>query len=295
MGLFERLVELPAGQPSSPPLDATETQALLEALKVDASSVLGVPWGTVKEKVAAYLSDDMRSGLTGGRSDSRLLGEGPIGGHQAEFEFVCADGGGLVSFGFIPARDVPCLSLILTAKFGTPVATTTMPRPGAEVLHTLWTADGFDVMAAMTPNGAAEIAFVTDRTRRRRVVGRRTSGPGVLAKRERHGEVTVVSEVGVGTIRATRLAHCAAGFKADITVACGDLMVDAKSVMGVMMLSAEHGATLTFRAEGPDGDEAVLALLSLVREDFRLTAGDQELEEDLWRRRRPLAGEEHRT
>jgi phosphocarrier protein len=47
-----------------------------------------------------------------------------------------------------------------------------------------------------------------------------------------------------------------------------DVEVNAKSLLGVLMLAAETGTTIAIRAEGPDEDEAVAALVQLVEENF---------------------------
>ena len=44
--------------------------------------------------------------------------------------------------------------------------------------------------------------------------------------------------------------------------------VNGKSIMGVMMLAAEYGATVTVRASGPDAEQAVGALEALVNNKF---------------------------
>ena len=56
----------------------------------------------------------------------------------------------------------------------------------------------------------------------------------------------------------------AAKFKSDITITRDDLEVNGKSIMGVMMLAAECGATLLVRATGADADAAVEALAALI-------------------------------
>ena len=47
-----------------------------------------------------------------------------------------------------------------------------------------------------------------------------------------------------------------------------DKKVDGKSIMGIMMLAAEHGATLELEAEGPDCHEQLRALQELVDSRF---------------------------
>ncbi|NCW45756.1 MAG: HPr family phosphocarrier protein [Gemmatimonadaceae bacterium] len=60
----------------------------------------------------------------------------------------------------------------------------------------------------------------------------------------------------------------ASKFKADITISRDDLEVNGKSIMGVMMLAAEYGAIITLRATGPDADDALDALSTLVASRF---------------------------
>jgi phosphocarrier protein len=64
------------------------------------------------------------------------------------------------------------------------------------------------------------------------------------------------------------MVKSASRFKSDITISRDDLEVNGKSIMGVMMLAAEHGATITLRATGPDADDALDALASLVASRF---------------------------
>ena len=60
----------------------------------------------------------------------------------------------------------------------------------------------------------------------------------------------------------------AAKFKSDITIVREDLEVNGKSIMGVMMLSAECGSSITIRADGPDAQQAVDAISQLVAGGF---------------------------
>jgi len=56
--------------------------------------------------------------------------------------------------------------------------------------------------------------------------------------------------------------------RTEVWVARDDLEVNGKSIMGVMMLAAEEGATIRVRAEGPEEKEAVAALQELVAGKF---------------------------
>jgi phosphocarrier protein HPr len=80
--------------------------------------------------------------------------------------------------------------------------------------------------------------------------------------------VTIVNQVGLHARPAAQIVKLASGFKSDITLARDELEVNAKSIMGVMMLAAERGAQLQLRAEGPDADAALDALAQLIADGF---------------------------
>jgi len=78
----------------------------------------------------------------------------------------------------------------------------------------------------------------------------------------------IVNTLGIHARPATLVAQTAQRFEADIIIEKDGLEVNAKSVMGVMMLVAGKGSELTIRADGKDEEEAVAALLKLVEEGF---------------------------
>jgi phosphocarrier protein len=80
--------------------------------------------------------------------------------------------------------------------------------------------------------------------------------------------VQIVNKHGLHARPAAEMVKSASRFKSDITISRDDLEVNGKSIMGVMMLAAEHGATITLRATGPDADDALDALASLVASRF---------------------------
>jgi phosphocarrier protein len=80
--------------------------------------------------------------------------------------------------------------------------------------------------------------------------------------------VQVMNKNGIHARPAAEIVKLAAKYKADITVTRDDLEVNGKSIMGVMMLAAECGATVQLRAEGPDADEAIEALAHLIAGKF---------------------------
>lgn len=80
--------------------------------------------------------------------------------------------------------------------------------------------------------------------------------------------VQIVNKNGLHARPAAEIVKLAARFQSEITVVKDDLDVNGKSIMGVMMLAAEHGSSITFRAEGPDADQALDALATLVSNKF---------------------------
>ena len=81
--------------------------------------------------------------------------------------------------------------------------------------------------------------------------------------------VRVVNKLGLHARPAAEFVKVASRFKAEITVGREDMRVNAKSVLGVMILAAERGTQLSIRAEGDDAEAAVAALEALVRNGFR--------------------------
>jgi phosphocarrier protein len=80
--------------------------------------------------------------------------------------------------------------------------------------------------------------------------------------------VQVINKNGIHARPAAEIVKLAAKYKSDITVTRDDLEVNGKSIMGVMMLAAECGATVQLKAEGPDADEALDALSHLIAGKF---------------------------
>ena len=80
--------------------------------------------------------------------------------------------------------------------------------------------------------------------------------------------VQIVNRNGLHARPAAEIVKLAARFKADITIVKDDLDVNGKSIMGVMMLAAECGSSITLRAKGADEDAVVAALAALVARGF---------------------------
>lgn len=81
-------------------------------------------------------------------------------------------------------------------------------------------------------------------------------------------QVRVANYPGIHAHPAGLFVKLASRFQAEIFVETGQLSVNGKSIMGVLMLAAEIGTVLTIRADGPDEDDAVRALVELVATRF---------------------------
>ncbi len=81
-------------------------------------------------------------------------------------------------------------------------------------------------------------------------------------------QVVVRNHPGIHARPAALFVKKAAEFHSEIFVSLGDLRVNGKSIMGVMMLAAEEGAHLTIHADGPDASAAVSALVRLIDSKF---------------------------
>ena len=81
-------------------------------------------------------------------------------------------------------------------------------------------------------------------------------------------EMIIRNQLGLHARACAMFVKTAAKFEAEVYVARDDLEVNGKSIMGVMMLAAEEGATIRVRAEGPDESQALAALQELVDGKF---------------------------
>jgi phosphocarrier protein len=81
-------------------------------------------------------------------------------------------------------------------------------------------------------------------------------------------EAKIVNKLGIHARPAAEIVKTAGKFKSNITIVRDDLEVNAKSIMGVMMLAAEHGAVITLRATGDDAEGALDALCVVIANKF---------------------------
>jgi phosphocarrier protein len=80
--------------------------------------------------------------------------------------------------------------------------------------------------------------------------------------------ITISNKLGLHARASAKLTKLAGGFKSDIHLSRGGRRVNAKSIMGVMMLAAGLGSDVEIEADGADEVEAVAALRSLIEAKF---------------------------
>lgn len=79
---------------------------------------------------------------------------------------------------------------------------------------------------------------------------------------------TVQNRLGLHARPAALLVQTAADFACDIKIAKDDVEVNAKSIMGVLMLAAQHGAVLRMQFDGEDEKQAAAAISDLFAHKF---------------------------
>ncbi|HEY9531988.1 MAG TPA: HPr family phosphocarrier protein [Burkholderiales bacterium] len=81
-------------------------------------------------------------------------------------------------------------------------------------------------------------------------------------------EARIVNKLGLHARAAAKLTHLAGSFKSELWLSRSGRRVNAKSIMGVMMLAAGMGTTVLIEASGDDAENAVRALLKLIADKF---------------------------
>ena len=81
-------------------------------------------------------------------------------------------------------------------------------------------------------------------------------------------EAEIINRLGLHARAAAKLTHIASGFQCEIWLSRSGRRVNAKSIMGVMMLAAGKGSKVMIQAEGTDADQALAALTALIGDRF---------------------------
>jgi len=84
----------------------------------------------------------------------------------------------------------------------------------------------------------------------------------------RQQEVEIVNKLGMHARASAKLTQLAAKYQCEVSLARNGRKVNAKSIMGVMMLAAGKGSRITLETEGPDEGEAMEALVALIGDCF---------------------------
>lgn len=80
--------------------------------------------------------------------------------------------------------------------------------------------------------------------------------------------VTISNKLGLHARASAKLTKLAGSYASEVWMTRGDRRVNAKSIMGVMMLAAGIGATVEIEAHGADEQQALDALVALVNDRF---------------------------
>ena len=81
-------------------------------------------------------------------------------------------------------------------------------------------------------------------------------------------ETEIINKLGLHARASAKLTQLAGKFKCEVWMAKGPRRINAKSIMGVMMLAAGKGSKVTLEIDGPDEQEAMDAMLTLIADYF---------------------------
>jgi phosphocarrier protein len=81
-------------------------------------------------------------------------------------------------------------------------------------------------------------------------------------------EIEIINKLGLHARASARLTQLASKFRCEVWLSRNDRRVNAKSIMGVMMLAASKGVVLSIETNGTDETEAMQALVNLIEDYF---------------------------
>ncbi|MDH4093165.1 MAG: HPr family phosphocarrier protein [Betaproteobacteria bacterium] len=81
-------------------------------------------------------------------------------------------------------------------------------------------------------------------------------------------ELVIVNKLGLHARASAKLTQVASGFQSEVWLSRSGRRVNAKSIMGVMMLAAGKGASITVEAVGADAEAALAAIRVLIADRF---------------------------
>ena len=81
-------------------------------------------------------------------------------------------------------------------------------------------------------------------------------------------EIEIINKLGLHARASAKLTQLAANFNSEVWMEKGSRRVNAKSIMGVMMLAAGRGSIVVVETEGNDEQEALASILNLITDKF---------------------------
>ena len=81
-------------------------------------------------------------------------------------------------------------------------------------------------------------------------------------------DIEIINKLGLHARASAKLTQLAGTFQSEVWLERNSRRVNAKSIMGVMMLAAGKGSTIVVDIEGPDADAALAAILKLIADRF---------------------------
>ena len=81
-------------------------------------------------------------------------------------------------------------------------------------------------------------------------------------------DVEIVNKLGLHARASAKLTQLAAKYQSDVVLSRNNRKVNAKSIMGVMMLAAGKGSKVVIETDGPDESDAMDAIVSLIGDYF---------------------------
>jgi phosphocarrier protein len=84
----------------------------------------------------------------------------------------------------------------------------------------------------------------------------------------RSEDLVLRNRLGLHARASAKLVHCASRFVCDVRLGCGGQEVEGKSILGLLLLAAPCGETVTVTCDGPDEDDCFAALAELIEQRF---------------------------
>jgi len=91
-----------------------------------------------------------------------------------------------------------------------------------------------------------------------------------MDKKQYKDSFIVANRKGLHTRPSTELVRCATSFRAQVILRYKNSTVNAKSLLGILMLAATKGAKIFVEAVGDDAEEAVKSIIQLAHDEFNI-------------------------